>query len=149
MTMALTLNARSISGTPDTSANDRDPMTNRSMWRTPSAASAGTIRREPALESPEVPASTKTVMVLVRIKWHAPFPTAIDSTNTSPGPGDCAYGRNTPTQRPTISEIVTNQPRNRDVRWAAIHAATHAIKATTVHHTSGRPVPTAANVVDC
>ena len=110
------------------------------MRRTPSAASAGTIRREPALESPEVPASTKTVMVLVRIKWHAPPPTAIDSTNTSPRPGDCANGRNGPSHKPTIKDIVTNQPKILDVWGVAIHADTHAIKATIVHHTSGRPV---------
>ena len=81
-----------------------------------------------------------TVVVFVRIKWHAPFPTAIDSMNTSPCLGDRANGRNGPIHKPTINNVVTNQLRILDAWWVEIHADTHAIKATAVHHTSGRPV---------
>ena len=55
------------SGMAETSTSDRAPMTNRSIRRTPRAARAGTIFREPALESPDAPASTITVTVSLRM----------------------------------------------------------------------------------
>jgi len=135
-----TVNARSTSGSADTRARVRSVRTTASIVRTPSAASAGTMRRDPALPSDMLPASTSTVLDPHATTWHAPSPSSSVVTTSDPPRRSRACGRAMPNQRSMarIARIAQHPCRTRAV--VARQASTVVPSAATVHQDAGRPV---------
>ncbi len=135
-----TSNARSTSGTAEQLASDREPMTSASTRRTPSAASEGTIVREPASGSPRAPASRITVVPGVRMSEHEPRLTAIESTITSLPSKDVRAEQMVPESKPATITAATAPANQRHRRLGLIHATTIATSIAAAHVMPGRPV---------
>lgn len=135
-----TSNARSTSGTAEQLASDRDPMTSASTRRTPSAASDGTIVREPASGSPRAPASRMMVVSAVRTSEHEPRLTASESTITSSPSKDVCAEQMVPESKPATITADTAPANQRQRRLGWIHATTTATSIAAAHAMPGRPV---------
>lgn len=135
-----TVKARMTSGSADTRARVRSVRISASIVRMPRAASAGTMRRDPAFPSDMLPASTSTVLDPQATTWHAPSPSSSVVTTSEPPRRSSACGRAAPNQRSTArTPRIAQQPR-RARPVVARHASTVVPSAATVHQRAGLPV---------
>lgn len=132
-------NARTTSGTAEKCASRSCVTTSASTWRTPSAASAGTMRRVPAL-SLDPPASTSKVVRSDRTSRHAPSPVSTASTRRAPLGGAPACGVAAPCHTSAVSTTTVASAPSRTARGRPTHSATTAASDATTHHSEGRPV---------
>lgn len=132
--------ARTTSGMAEQCSRLSQLSTTASRWRTPSAANAGTMRREPALSSLEVPASNTTQVRPARTSTQEPLPTSSISARSVPGAGAPAWGRAGPSHSSAARSTSTPHAPRRTVVLGAIQATGTAITAATTHHAAGRPV---------
>lgn len=132
--------ARTTSGMAEQCSRLSQLSTTASRWRTPSAASAGTMRRDPALSSLDVPASKSTHVPPARTSTQEPLPTSSMSARSVPGGGWPASGRAGPIHRSAASSTSAPHAPRRNAALGATHATGTATMAAATHHVAGRPV---------
>jgi len=129
-------NASITSGMAEMHASRVLETTTASSLRTPSSASAGTMRRVPADGSMAFPGSTVTIASAERTTVHVDCPSARRMTSTEPSSGAMRCGTVHPHHDAHASVTKHHRAMRRWFAWSACHdAAAHASVAQ--HHHPG------------